>query len=89
MLDSSTGTQLVDSTSKSWCRAGSTDIAGLLRGGISKEEGLTVNPILTVALGVIALGLTIFLTIKQYRKWRAKKAGKVAEPTSKTKLPGA
>ena len=48
-----------------------------------------MNPILTVALGVIALGLTIFLTIKQYRKWRAKKAGKVAEPTSKTKLPGA
>jgi len=47
-----------------------------------------VNPILTVALGIIALGLTIFLTIRQYRKWKAKRAGKVAESASKTKLPG-
>jgi len=47
------------------------------------------EPLVLIPLGVIALGLTIFLTIRQYRKWKAKKVGKAAESASKTKLPGA
>lgn len=44
------------------------------------EGGTKVNPVLTVVLGFIALGMVIYLTIRQYQRW--KKKGKEKEEES-------
>ena len=34
------------------------------------------SPILTVILGVVAFGLVVYLTVRQYQRWKKKKEGK-------------
>jgi len=35
-----------------------------------------MSPVVTIVLGFIALGMVVFLTVRQYQKWRKKKEGK-------------